>query len=130
MVALGAAVLGWFRTNPRNIWAFAGLIGVIAVLVFVYMKGRGDQAKHEDARRAVAEQAALKSDAKADAKATAAEVKAAEKRAETEGKLIDAVAAIPDDVPDPVAVALGCARLRDARVPGAADLPACRVTGR
>mgnify|MGYP000317143763 CR=1 FL=1 len=55
------------------------------------------------------------------------QVKAAEVQAEKEGKLIDAVSEVPDDVPDAVAVQLGCARLREAGV-GIADIPACRAS--
>lgn len=122
------AIMTWFRTNPRNVWLIGALIGAVILLGFTYAKGRGDQAKREEARRAVAEQAALKSDAKADAKATAEQVRAAEARAEKEGKLIDAVSEIPDSLPDGVAVRLGCERLRQAGV-SVADLPACRSPG-
>jgi type II secretory pathway pseudopilin PulG len=122
-------IMGWFKTNPRNLVLILGLLAALAVAVGLYMKGRGDQAKREEARQAVAEAAAIASDTKADEKATAAQVKAAEVLAEKEGKLIDAVASIPDDVPDPVAVALGCARLREAGV-STADVPACRANGR
>lgn len=122
-------VLGWFKTNPRNVWLIGGLIAAVALLGFVYLKGRGDQAKKEDARQAVAEAAAIASDTKADEKATAAQVEAAQVLAEKEGKLIDAVAQVPDTVPDAAAVQLGCERLRQAGV-SVADLPACRAHGR
>jgi hypothetical protein len=124
-----SAVIAWFRTNPKNMIFIAGLIGVIAVLGFTYAKGRSDHAKQERARDAIAVAEALKSDTKADAVATAADIEAAQVQAEKEKVLTDAVAAIPDDVPDPVAVALGCARLREAGV-STADLPACKPVGR
>lgn len=124
-----APLMGWFRTNPRNLIFILGLVGVIAFLAFVYAKGRSDQARREKARGAIAVAEAIKSDTKADAVATASQVRAAEVQAAKEKELTDAVAAIPDDVPDAVAVALGCARLRDAGV-STADLPACRPAGR
>jgi hypothetical protein len=124
-----AAVVGWFRTNPKNAWLIGGLIAAVALLAFVYAKGRGDQAKREEARHKIAVAEALKSDTKADTKANAAEVRAAEVRAEKEKVLTDAVAAIPDTVPDAAAVALGCARLREAGV-STSDLPACGVARR
>jgi predicted lipid-binding transport protein (Tim44 family) len=123
------AVMGWFRTNPRNVWLIAGLIGAVAFLAFVYARGRSDQAQREDARQAVAEAAAIASDTKADTKATAAQVEAAQVLAEKEGKLIDAVAEVPDTVPDAAAVRLGCERLRQAGI-STADLPACATPRR
>jgi hypothetical protein len=124
-----APLMGWFRTNPRNVWLIAGLIALVAAFGWAYFKGRGDQARREEARDKIAVAEALKSDAKADAVATAADIKAAQVQAEKEKALTDAVAAIPDDVPDPVAVALGCARLREAGV-SVADLPACKPARR
>lgn len=122
------AIALWFRTNPRNWIVIAGLVGTVIVLALAYAKGSSDRGKREEARRVVAEQAALKSDAKADAKATAEQVRAAEARAEKEGKLIDAVSEVPDGLPDAVAVRLGCERLRQAGV-SVADLPACKSAG-
>jgi predicted negative regulator of RcsB-dependent stress response len=129
MGVLIAAVMGWFKTNPRNVVLIAGLIGVIAALGFTYAKGRSDNAKRERARDAIAVAEAIKSDTKADAVATASQVRDAEVQAAKEKELTDAVAAIPDDVPDSAAVALGCARLRQAGI-STADVPACRATRR
>jgi uncharacterized membrane protein (DUF4010 family) len=99
-----AAVMTWFRTNPRNVWLIAGLVAALGILLFVYLKGRDDQAG------AAATQAALE-------------------RAETERKLTDAVASAPDSVPDAVVVQYGCEQLRQAGA-RVADLPACRPAGR
>lgn len=129
MGALIPLVMGWFRTNPRNVWLIVCLIGALGVLLFAYMKGRSDFAKQERARDAIAVAEALKSDTKADAVATAAQVEAAQVQAEKEKVLTDAVAQVPDSVPDAAAVALGCARLREAGV-SVADLPACGPAGR
>jgi hypothetical protein len=119
-----AAVMGWFRTNPRNAWIIAGLVMLTIGFGWAYFKGRSDFAKQEKARDAIAAAEALKSDTKADAVATASEVKAAQVQAQKEKALTDAVAQVPDSVPDAAAVALGCARLREAGV-SVADLPAC-----
>lgn len=124
-----AAIFTWFRTNPRNVWLIAGLVGVILLLTFVYLKGRGDQARREKARDAIAVAAAMKSDARANEKATAVITKAAQDRAEVERKLTDAVASAPDSVPDAVVVQYGCEQLRQAGA-RVADLPACGAAGR
>lgn len=123
-----AIILGWFRTNPRNVWLIAGLVGAVALLGFVYLKGRGDNARAERARDAVAVQAAIKSDTKANDKAAEVVAHDAMLRVEKEKELIDAVAEVSDGLPDPVAVRLGCERLRQANV-SVADLPACRTAG-
>lgn len=123
------AIMGWFRTNPRNLILILGLVGAFAVALGLYAKGRSDQAKREKARDAIAVAEAIKSDTKADAVATASQVRAAEVQAAKEKELTNAVAAIPDDVPDDVAVALGCARLREAGV-RTSDIPACGLAGR
>lgn len=124
-----AIVLNWFRTNPRNVWLIAGLVGVIAVLGFVYWKGQHDHAKKEAARDAVAVASAMKSDAQADTKATDLVAHDALVRVEKEKELADAVANIPDRVPDAVAVAAGCRELQQDGV-SVADLPACQPAGR
>lgn len=123
-----AAIGLWFKTNPRNVWLIAGLIAVISVLGGVYMKGRADNAKQERARDAIAVAEAVKSDTKANDKAAATVVRDALIRVEKEKDLTDAVADVPDSVPGPVAVRLGCERLRQAGV-SVADLPACKPAG-
>lgn len=124
-----AIVLNWFRTNPRNIWLIVGLVAVIGVLGFVYLKGRGDYAKQERARDAIAAAEALKSNDRANAKADQQAQVDALNRVNAEKELTNAVADIPDTVPDPVAVQLGCQRLRQAGV-STADLPVCQSAGR
>jgi hypothetical protein len=120
-----AAVMGWFRTNPRNLVFIAGLIGVIAVLAFVYARGRSDHAKKVEAAHAVEVAAAIASDTKADTKGAAVAQQQAERAADLKEELINAVAQIPDSVPDPVAVATGCLELCAQGERGLADLPAC-----
>lgn len=119
----------WAKANPRALSALLIALAVIAVLAFVYVKGRSDNAKLERARDAVAVAEAVKVDGHADATATAAAQTAAAKRVTAEKELVDAVSKIPDDVPDAVAVEYGCVQLRQAGV-STADLPACRPVGR
>lgn len=116
--------VAWIKLNPRVFIAGGALVGVILVLAFVYWKGQNDHAKKERARDAVAVQAAMKSDAQADTKAAELVAHDALIRVEKEKELADAVAEVPDGLPDPVAVRLGCERLRQAGV-SVADLPAC-----
>jgi predicted negative regulator of RcsB-dependent stress response len=118
------AVLTWFRTNPRNVWLIAGLLAVIAVLAFTYQRGRHDAAEKAAAARAVAIQEALKVDARAKEKAADERLRDAAKVAETKERLTDAVADVQDQVPDPVAVRLGCERLRQAGY-DLSGVPAC-----
>jgi hypothetical protein len=129
MGLLISAVMGWFRTNPRNLVLIGGLLAVIAVLAFVYMKGRGDQAKREEARQKIAVAAAVKAGEQAGAKANAAAVKGALIVAQKEKELIDAVAQAPDSLPAPAAVAHGCQQLRQAGI-STADVPACQSARR
>jgi hypothetical protein len=119
-----APLMGWFRTNPRNVWLVAGLIGVIAVLGGVYLKGRSDNAKQEKARDAIAVAEAIKSDEKADTKAAGQLAHDAAVQAQKEKELANAVADIIDTVPDPVAVRAGCCELQQNGI-SVADLPAC-----
>lgn len=116
--------VAWIKLNPRIFLVGLGLVGVIAVLGFVYWKGQNDHAKKEAARDAVAVASAMKSDAQADTKATELVAHDALVRVEKEKELADAVAEVPDGLPDPVAVRLGCERLRQANI-SVADLPAC-----
>jgi predicted negative regulator of RcsB-dependent stress response len=124
-----AVIMTWFRTNPRNVWLIAGLVGVIAVLGFVYWKGQHDHAKKEAARDAVAVASAMKSDARAGTKAAELVAHDALVRVEKEKELADAVAEVPDGLPDAVAVAAACVELRQHGV-SVADLPACKPVGR
>lgn len=120
-----ALVLTWFRTNPRNVWLIAGLLAALAIATSLYVKGRSDQAARERARDAIAVAEALKSDAKADTKAQDQAERDAAVQAQKEKELTDAIANLPDGLPDAHAVRLGCERLRQAGV-SVADLPACQ----
>ncbi len=98
-------------------------LAILAVLAAVYMRGRGDERTENDAEKAVAEAEASKADEIADNQADQQRVEDAQKTAELREELIDAVQAVPDSVPAPAAVALGCQRLLNAgRRPS--DLPA------
>lgn len=104
-----------------------GLAAVlIAAAIFVYMRGRGDERTENEAEKAVATAEALKSDQIADDQAGTQRVEDAEAVAELREELVDAVQSVPDSVPAPAAVALGCQRLRRA-YGESANLPAvCR----
>lgn len=122
---LAAAGL-WFRTNPRNVWLIAGLVVVIAVLGFVYLKGRGDAHAKDVARRQVEAVEAVTRDTRADQKGTAVAVRDALAAADAKEKLINVIASKPDGVPDADSVRFGCEQLRlDGQ--RLADLPACRA---
>jgi Tfp pilus assembly protein PilE len=114
------AVMGWFRTNPRNIVLILGLLAVIAVLAFTYARGRSDAAEKIEAARAQAVEKAKALNAVAIQKA------AAEREADVattilqEEVLRDAYVATPDQAPDAVRVALMCKRLLNTK---AARLP-------
>ncbi len=125
MLAFGALIAGWFKTNPRNIWLIAGLIAVIGVLLFVYTKGRHDASARAEARQKIAVAAAVKSDEKADTKSTTVLTREALVIDAKQKELENAVAQVADSVPDAVAVAAGCAELRQHGI-SVADLPACQ----
>jgi hypothetical protein len=124
-----AAVVGWFKTNPRNIFLIAGLLIVIFVLFTVYRAGEKNAHAKDDARQKIAVAAAIKSDDKADNKSLAVVVREALVIDAKQKELENAVADIPDSTPDAVAVAAGCVELRQ-HGRSTADLPACRAVGR
>lgn len=125
MIAAFTAARLWVRLNPRAALASAGAVAVIGLLLFVYLKGKGDAMDRERARDAIAAVEAVKTDARANEKAGDVLAADAANRAQAEKELTDAIADMPDSLPDPVAVRLGCERLRQAGV-SVADLPACQ----
>lgn len=122
------AVLTWFRTNPRNIFLIGGLIAIVGVLLFVYMRGRSDMAAKDAARQRIAVATAIKQDDKADNVSTWDMVRNAIVIDAKKKELEDAVAKIPDSVPAPVAVAAGCVELRQHGI-STTDLPSCPPPG-
>lgn len=105
---------------------------VSAVLILsAYLWGQHIGAGHErtkaDAERSAANVIALGNARSADEAAAVARVDSAIDIAQTQKELTDAIAAIPDTVPDAQRVALGCQRLHQAGTIDA-DLPA--VCGR
>lgn len=120
-----AVILGWFRTNPRNMWVMIGMLAAIGLLVFVYVKGRSDNARKVAAARAVAVAEAVTLDARADSKSADMRLQDAATVAALREELTDAVSQVDDTVPDPAAVALGCQRLRNSGA-DVSRLPACR----
>lgn len=119
-------LMGWFKTNPRNVWLIAGLLAALAVSVGLYMKGRGDEAKAEAAREAIAVERAKKSDVRANQKAGAQLARDALARAEKEKRLEDEVLKVADGAPGPVGVRAACLELCEQGT-SVADLPECRV---
>src|SRR5688500_11082499 len=99
----------------RLLWAahklpviLGGLALILVAVIALYVKGRSDGRAKADADRAIANVEAMKTNESANANAAEARVTDAEQVLEMKEELSDAVASIPDDVPDPVAVALGC----------------------
>lgn len=121
-------------TLPPSVLGFAlswwkALVGAIVVAGPIFLLGQCSGAGHArdktDAAQAVAVASALKTDGAA--KEVAGTERLADERqvnALTE-KLTDAVAQVPDETPDAVAVRLGCQRLRNAGQ-DVSKLAACR----
>lgn len=126
MAFLGPLVMGYLRSNWRNLIVVGA---VVAALLVVYLRGRHDEHASNEAHRKVAEAAAQKLDTKADQKSTDALEHDAAVIAAKQKELEDAVAKVPDTIPDAVAVAAGCRELQQHGV-GIADLPACRPAGK
>lgn len=118
-------VRAFIKANPRVVIALGAALLVITLLLFVYLKGRDDAKRQTEAAYAVAVAEAVKTDARAKELTGAARQQHAVDNAVLKKELTDAVAEVPDDVPDAVAVQLGCQRLRNAGT-SVADLSACR----
>lgn len=117
--------------STKMLWAahklpiiLGGILLALAVVGLIYWQGRSDGRLKADAERAVANVEAMKTNEAANANAAGARVTDAEQVLELKEELTDAVAEIPDDVPDDVAVALGCERLRRQGTDTTA-IPAC-----
>lgn len=119
------AVATWFRTNPRNVVLIGGLVLLLIAAGWLYLKGRHDAHAKDEARQKIAVAAAVKSDERADDKSTASLAQAALDIDAKQKELENAVAKVPDSVPDAVAVAAGCVELRNAGI-STADVPACQ----
>ena len=115
----------WVKANPRTALALVILAVFAALLLAVYLRGRADSARQEEARDAVALAEQLKLDTRAKEEAAGTRLQDALAVVQTKKELTDAVAAIPDTVPDPVAVRLGCERLRRQGT-DVSKVPACR----
>lgn len=124
-VPLLLPALSWLRANRKTAMVIAALVLIAGTLLFVYLRGRHDAHQKDEAARAVAIAEALKIDAKAKEKTDEVRVSDAREVAALKEELTDAVADVPDSVPDAAAVALGCQRLRNAGA-DVSDLPACR----
>lgn len=113
-------------TFLRGNWRIlVGALGLIAVcLTLGYCEGKKAGKAQADAARAIANVEALKVDGAAKEKAADERVADTQQVLELKQELTDAVAEIPDTVPDGVAVTLGCQRLR-AQGTDTSAIPAC-----
>lgn len=111
----------------RQWWkAAAGLIvGIMLGLPLGYYEGKSAGKAKADAARNAANVEQLITDAEANAAASDQRVADALAIVQAREELKDAVAKVPDSVPDAARVALGCARLQRAGT-NTADLAACR----
>jgi len=121
-----AAVMGWFRTNPRNVWLIAGLIAAVLFLLWVRHTGVEHQRKKDEAARQVEIAAAINSDAKADKKSADQLINDAKRIAQDKEALVNVIAAQEDGAPDAASVVAGCELLRQYGR-RTADIPACRA---
>jgi hypothetical protein len=120
-----AVVLTWFRTNPRNVYLIGGLLLVAIAAGWLYLKGRHDADERTKARARIAAAVAVKTDVKAAKTSQDDLAKAATVAIAKQQELEDAVANVPDTVPDSVAVVAACVELRQHGV-STANLPACQ----
>jgi len=103
-------------------------LGALVVFPFAFLLGQCSgaerQREHEKADRAIALAEAVKQGAAASNTSAERSVVDAAEVADLKKELTDAVADLPDSVPDAHGVALGCARLRNAGE-DVSKLPAC-----
>jgi hypothetical protein len=118
----------WVRTHPKHALVIGLLVIFLFVLGGVYLKGRHDAAAHAAAQRRIDEAAAMAADKRADEKSQQVLAADAAKTAAKKKELEDAVAQVPDSVPDAVAVRSGCVELQQHGI-STADLPACKPAG-
>lgn len=102
------------------------IIGALMTAPLSYCEGKDAAFAEYKADRAEANVEALVQDAEANAAASDARVADAIAITEQRKDLVDAIAEVPDSVPDAVRVQLGCQRLRRAGTPEADLSPACR----
>ncbi len=120
MIGLGT-IAASLKGVPRGVWL---ALGAVLLVLLVYQCGRKAERSNAEAERAVANVEAMKVNEAANTNAADSRVVDNEQVLELKEELTNAVAQIPDDVPDPVAVALGCRRLRASGTDTSA-IPAC-----
>ena len=116
--------LPFIMAHKRLVAGIGVLFVVLIIALGLYAKGRSDANKRNEAAKAIAIAEAVKLDSKAKEHAATQRLKDAEQVADLKEQLTDAVAQVPDTVPDPVAVQLGCQRLRNSGA-DVSKLPAC-----
>jgi hypothetical protein len=113
----------WWKLVPGFV------LGALIAFPLGQCSGDARATKRHEAANAAAQVQALTEDARAKETAAAERMNDAADVAAMKERLSDAVATLPDDVPSPRRVALGCQRLREAGT-GDADLPSvCRPAG-
>lgn len=121
-----AAILPLAGSLAKSWWK-AG-VGALVVAGPVFLMGQCSgadiQKDRAEAARAVATQAAIKTDLGAQAKSADERLADQAEVTNLTEELTDAVAEVPDEKPDAVAVALGCQQLRNAGR-DVSGLPAC-----
>lgn len=105
-----------------------------ALLAPCFLLGQCSGARNERAKLELsvekASTKALQNNAAANDAASASRVEDAVRNANLKKELYDEIAKVPDSVPGPARVALGCKRLREHRGGQGADLPSvCRSNG-
>ena len=110
------------------------ILGAVLLAPLVFLLGQCSGARNERAKLELAVEKdntkALEVDATANDHASAARVDDAVKNTNMKKELYDEIAKVPDSVPGPARVALGCQRLLQHGARKEADLPAvCRPQG-
>lgn len=110
------------------------ILGAVLLAPAVFLLGQCSGARNERAKIALATEKAntkaLEIDAAANERASATRVEDAVKNANIKKELYDEIEKVPDSVPGPARVALGCKRLHQHGARKEADLPpVCRSKG-
>lgn len=122
-VEIVAIARAWWKLVPGFV------LGALIAFPLGQCSGDARATKRHEAANAASQVNALNEDAQAKETAAAERLNDAADVAAMKERLSDAVAALPDHVPSPRRIALGCQRLREAGTRDA-DLPVeCRSAG-
>lgn len=127
MIHIGDALTGaWKAVTAAKASIITGIACVALCLPLGYCKGYEAATDKASAERAAANVTAMKTARTADQAAAVERVDDALANIKQETGLTDAIAQIPDTLPDPTRVALGCQRLRQSGATDATLPAACR----